>query len=353
MSTHGDHGEPEGKTQPLLFETHGATPSVSNGVSRRALLTADASSDRLEPHPYSTLLGVRSPEEFRALAESMRQSGDAGEAVLYEGKVLWDPDRYRAAHMLGLKIRTKPYRGDDPVALLCSYHCHDLHLDAGTRAVTVVDLYPWADRGRPKKLTVTVDFSPRELEPKTNEQMAALAGVGTTLISQAKEVCMVGLAGAVKGKDISFAEALRRVKLVRAAGFEDQVRSGEVDFDTAYEQAHSTPENQAGDAANKRPSRTQLIQRIEKLETENDELRQRLASSFYSETPEPREMAVTLPDISSSTSYWQRWLESKPTSSCSSCQELASECVAFDEETVRLLQILRDVGLDRWGNPVE
>ena len=106
MSTHGDHGEPGGKTQPLLFETHGAnSPSGSNGVSKQVRPTADVSSDRLEPHPYSTLLGVRSPDEFRALAESMRQSGDAGEAVLYEGKVLWDPDRYRAAQMLGLKIR--------------------------------------------------------------------------------------------------------------------------------------------------------------------------------------------------------------------------------------------------------
>ena len=342
-------GKPVGEGvagQPLLLALPGAEPPSAPTVnSHKARSIANKSDDRLEPHPYSTWLGTRALDQFQGLVESMRQSGEVGEIVLYEGKVLWDPDHYRAAQALGLEVRTKNFDGDDPIAFLCANLLHGLHHDAGTRAVIVADLYPWLERGRPNKSTVTVDLPSPHLPPKTTEQLAALADVGTTRISQAKEICLAGLATDVKGQALTFAEALRRIKVVRLAGLEHRVRCGEISFELAYEQASSARENQNASSANKEPSRKCLIERIEKLEAENSELRQRLSPDFNPEPVETDEMESILPGINSIDNQWRRMLKSEPTS-CLSCQDLVYECAAMDAERERLVQLLTDAGID-------
>ena len=351
-----NRGKPVGEDvagQPLLLELPGAEPpSGHNGNAKKAGPTTDRSSDRLAPHPYSVLLGTRSSDQFQGLVESIRQSGEAGKLVLYEGQVLWDPDRYRAAQVLGLEVRTKNFDGDDPIAFLCANLLHGLHHDAGTRAVIVADLYPWVDRGRPNKSTLTVDFASPRLLPKTTEQLAALADVGTTRISQAKEICLAGLATYVKSSALTFAEALRRIKVVRLAGLEPSVRCGEISFELAYEQASSARENQNANSANQQLSRKGLIERIEKLEAESSELRQRLSTDFNPEPVESDEMESILPDIGSIDNQWRRMFKSQPTP-CPSCEGLVYECAAIDAERERLVQLLTDAGLDPYVSPVE
>ena len=73
------------------------------------------------------------------------------------------------------------------------------------------------------------------------DEMADMAGVGTTLISQAKVVWSLGLAEDVADGKIGFTEAYRRARVVRDSEWEGEVLNGEMAFDDAYERALSNP----------------------------------------------------------------------------------------------------------------
>ena len=61
--------------------------------------------------------------------------------------------------------------------------------------------------------------------------------VGTTRISEAKEICKFGLEHLVLTRELTFGEALKRVKSVRAADLAQSVQAGELTFDAAYARA--------------------------------------------------------------------------------------------------------------------
>ena len=102
--------------------------------------------------------------------------------------------------------------------------------------------------------------------------MADLAGVGTTLISQAKVVWSLGLAEDVSDGKVGFAEAYRRARVVRDSEWEGEVLNGEMAFDDAYERALSN----ASDVLVERPRQSRsvksLIDEVRELERSKAEL---------------------------------------------------------------------------------
>ena len=61
--------------------------------------------------------------------------------------------------------------------------------------------------------------------------------VGTTRISEAKQLCAFSLENLVLTRELAFGEALKRIQLVRAADLAESVQAGELTFYAAYERA--------------------------------------------------------------------------------------------------------------------
>ena len=134
----------------------------------------------------------------------------------------------------------------------------------------------WRTRGRLKKPTTTVDFPTDTGRLYAIDEMADLAGVGSTLISQAKVVWSLGLAEDVSDGKVGFAEAYRRARVVRNSDWERALLNGEMAFDDAYEHALSN----APDVPVVRPRQSRLvnslIEEVRELERSKAELEEEL-----------------------------------------------------------------------------
>ena len=147
------------------------------------------------------------------------------------------------------------------------------------KALTVLGLCEPAKRGRPKKSTQSVDFWP---PPKTEAEMAKMAGIGTTLISHAKELYDYGLSALVLTRQLKFNQVYQRLKLVQSAGLAGEVLDGTKTFGEAFLAARSNSANEQTAKRETTPSRKALtdqvaeLQRsVAKLTEENRRLRQR------------------------------------------------------------------------------
>ena len=265
-------GEPSESSAP-----EPRTGAIQNGRNNR----------RLQQHKLSTVIPNRLDAQRRALVAAMALHRSAGagrtpsvDIITLDGKVLWDWDQYLAALDAGLRINLVPYTGADPVTYLCLATLHERGLDAGMIALIVLGLCEPAKRGRPKKSTLCVDFRP---PPKTEAEMAEMGGVGTTLISHAKELYDYGLAALVLTRQLKFHQAYRRLKLVQSvAGLAGEVLDGTKTFGEAYLAALSNSGNEQIAKRETTPSRKALtdqvaeLQRsVAKLTGENRRLRQR------------------------------------------------------------------------------
>ena len=260
----------------------------------------------LRQHPLADTVPPRTPAQRRQLIAAMELLKDAGdgsdfpvEILTLGDEVLWDYERYEIARELGLQIRPIPFRGSDPAVRLCLEVLHAPQFNGGLRALIAVVSCAWAARGRPQKLTLGVSFRGT---PWTIQEMATLGRVGTTRISEAKELSKFGLEHLVLTRELTFGEALKRIQLVRAADLAQSVQAGEWTFDAAYERAlfkakvAGADEDQ--DAGSKRQAETQnrvetwqeamadlerekavLQERIQELAAENAQIRNDLETA--------------------------------------------------------------------------
>ena len=234
--------------------------------------------NRLLQHPLSKIVPARTPKEHRQLIRAMELLKTEGDGtappvdILTLGdQILWDYDRYAAALDLGFEIRLVPCWGDYAIARLCVEALHQQQLNGGLRALTVVTSYEWVKSGRPVNIPPGVRF---RAKPKCNQDMADLAGVGTTLISQAKEICSLGLSALVLQRHITFKEAQCRVKLVRGADLEKPVKDGTMPFDQAHREALSLARNGHPDEEPGPPTKKALTNHVQTLRKNVDGLEQ-------------------------------------------------------------------------------
>ena len=188
-------------------------------------------------HPYTAAFGDRTAMSLTALRETLIAAGDVGDVVVSDDRVISDWDKCRIAVEEGLPLHIHEYAGDNVAAAVCAENLHGLNLPDHLRALCVVDLFPWASRGRPRKSVQNTDFSADCLIPLTAQQLSRLADCGVDLIEQAKRVHGSGLMEAVRAGDLKFATALARIKLVKDARLEEMVLSGARSFDDAYRTA--------------------------------------------------------------------------------------------------------------------
>ena len=198
---------------------------------------------RFRQHPLADTVPPRTPAQRRQLFKAMEMLKNAGdgtrvavEILTLGDEVLWDYERYEIAVELGLEVRPIPFRGSDPAVRLCLEVLHAPQFNGGIRALIAVVSCAWAALGRPPKLTLGVSFGGT---PWTIKDMATLGRVGTTRISEAKEICKFGLEHLVLTRECTFGEAVKRTKLVRAADLAQSVQEGALTFDEAHKQALS------------------------------------------------------------------------------------------------------------------
>ena len=232
-------------------------------------------------HELARLLGNRDAASRNRLRGSVRAQLAADreigadtvvDVVLLEGQVLWDWDRFTIGRELEVRVRLRDFVGGDPVAFLCAQGLHERQLNQSGKALVVVSMCEWRARGRPKKPTGTVDFPAESGRRYAIEEMADLAGVSTTLISQSKVVWSLGLAEDVAEGRVGFAEAYRRARVVRDSEWEREVLNGEMPFEDAYERALAeTPDIPV---ARRRRSRSvkSLMEEVRELERSKAEL---------------------------------------------------------------------------------
>ena len=148
------------------------------------------------------------------------------DVILLNDQILWDWDRFTIARELDLRVRSQEFVGGDPVAFLCAQGLHERQLNQTRKTLIVVSMCEWRARGRPQKSTATVDFPTDSGRPYAIDEMADLAGVGTTLISQVKVVWSLGLAEDVPEGNVGFAESYRRARVVQDSEWEREVLNG-------------------------------------------------------------------------------------------------------------------------------
>ena len=213
--------------------------------------SAKSPAARLSKHPLADSVPARTPAQRRQLVSAMqllKRADDVStctvDVLTLGSEVLWDYERYEIALEIGLDIRMIPVKGSDPTVRLCIEALHGPQLSAGLRALIAVVACEWAGPGRPKKVTLGVSYRDT---PWTIEDMARLARVGTTRISEAKELFEFRLEGKVLAREITFGAAFKMASIVRAAGLSKSVRDGEFTFDQAYRKAVVESESAGND----------------------------------------------------------------------------------------------------------
>ena len=107
--------------------------------------------------------------------------------------------------------------------------------------------------------------------------MSELAGVGTTLISQAKTLTRFGLCGRVLRGDLRFTDAYRRASMVRDSPWKNSVLDGVMSFDEAYERTMTESPVRDKQGRQDPSARSVLLGRLRELLEENSQLREQNA----------------------------------------------------------------------------
>lgn len=119
----------------------------------------------LEFHPIANTFPMFSKEKRDELAEDIKLHGLLDPVWLYEGKILDGRNRYEACKSAGVKVTTRKYEGDTPVAFVVSHNSKRRDLTKGQRAAVALNLKPFFEdeaKGRQKEHGNTAPGKPKD-----------------------------------------------------------------------------------------------------------------------------------------------------------------------------------------------
>lgn len=137
----------------------------------------------LQQHPLSAAFPAMSAEDFQALTDSIQAIGVQNPVTLFEGMVVDGWHRYRAANDLGMDCPSVDLGDVDPRDFVMAQNKARRHITQAQLAMATTAVYAWHPAHRAKK-EVATEYP----LPKTNAELAAIAGVGIATIKQAKAV---------------------------------------------------------------------------------------------------------------------------------------------------------------------
>lgn len=223
----------------------GSAEVHSTGVS----MPFDAAN--LTQHPLSAAYPAMERGDFEALAADIRKVGLREPITIFEGQILDGWHRYNACMCENLAPQFVDFDEGDPREFVISKNLHRRHLTALQKASAVVRVAEWRPVGRPVNSATVAEL--------TEASMAKAAGVSERTITTAKTAEKVGLGDAARDGKVT----ARQVEEIAKAPPKVQAQARK-DLEEG---------KQIVVPAKKQPEMTQA----EKLEVENEEMRDRLA----------------------------------------------------------------------------
>ena len=173
----------------------------------------------LTQHPLSAAFPAMSPQELSDLTDDIAAHGLRQPVITYEGQVLDGWHRYQACLHAEVKPALVEFDGVDPVALVMSLNMSRRHLTSSQRAEAATACAAWKPSGRQAVTPKGAAAAP----PKSNAELAEVAGVSVRTIQNAKRAHEAGLGSAVREGKVTVERAAAIAKLPpeeRAAAIE-------------------------------------------------------------------------------------------------------------------------------------
>jgi len=190
-------------------------------------------------HQLSAAYPAMQASEYQALLDSINEIGVQNAITLFEGQVIDGWHRYKAATELGMACPTVEMGDVDPRDFAKSQGARR-NITASQNALAITAIYAWAPVGKPVKPNMEVTST----LAKTNAELAAIAGVSTKTIQQAKAVQASGVQAvqdAVKTGIVSVETAAAVAKL--PAKEQKKVAAKGADAMRAAAKPHQEPAN--------------------------------------------------------------------------------------------------------------
>lgn len=138
----------------------------------------------LKVHPAANFFPLLEGEEFALLLSDIRKNKQLEPVVLHDGKILDGRNRARACAELKLKLKTRTYKGKDPVGFVVSLNLARRHLTESQRAMAAAKIAE-ATHGGDRR-------SSGKSAGRTQKQAAQVLGTSERAVRQAKRVSMIG-----------------------------------------------------------------------------------------------------------------------------------------------------------------
>ncbi|CAB5555535.1 ParB/RepB/Spo0J family partition protein [Stutzerimonas stutzeri] len=154
-------------------------------------------------HPYSNIFPLISGEEYVALREDIKASGQREPIVLHEGMILDGRNRYRCCNELGIEPVFEQYTGSDPLHYVLSLNLYRRQLSTAQKALIAAELS-----------SLGLNQTESEEEPSADslnlEEASKIMAISPRSISSARRVIRDAsdqLIGAVKEGSVSVSAA--------------------------------------------------------------------------------------------------------------------------------------------------
>lgn len=181
------------------------------------------SEQQYEFHPYASILPMLGQTELNELAADIQANGLREDVVLLDGKILDGRNRYKACGIARVEPRFREFNGDgDPIDYIVSVNFRRRHLTGSQKALAMGKIAN-LPRGNPDLKTAKTPTKAKSTQSvelgKTVAQVAKEIGVGTTTLTQAKQVLREAPAETVKQierGEKSVATAVKEIKQEKA-----------------------------------------------------------------------------------------------------------------------------------------
>ena len=131
-------------------------------------------------------------EDIQSLSNDIRNQGLLAPVWIYEDKILDGRNRAKACQIAGVKVETKTYTGDNPVAFAFSLNEKRRHLSSGARAALAVEAKPLyeaeAKKRQIRKPESVVQKVAQQNTGKSRDKAAADFGTNHQYVNQAEKV---------------------------------------------------------------------------------------------------------------------------------------------------------------------
>jgi hypothetical protein len=174
---------------------------------------------QLKQHPLSAAFPSMSDDDALSLRDSIENIGVQNPITIYEGMVLDGWHRYQVAQSAGLECPMVELGDVDPQDFVVAQNKARRHIQQGQIALAVAAVYQW----RPLGSNQHGGSAPGAHPPKTNSQLAKIAGTSERTMRQAKTVeakAAPKVKEAVKKGEIS----VKRAAEIAALPAKDQVK---------------------------------------------------------------------------------------------------------------------------------